>query len=676
MSRWVHRSDVQGLRAVAVLLVVVHHAGLPVPGGFTGVDVFFVISGFVITGLLLEEHRRHGRVRLRRFYVRRVHRLLPALGLVTTVTAVLGMLLLSPLGVQQQTGTTGVATSFWLSNFALYRTTSDYFSQDVASNPLLHTWSLAVEEQFYLIFPLLIVVALWLATRLRRPARRTVTGVVVAVLVASFALSILLTYGYVSGIGRPTALAFYASPTRAWEFCAGALLALAGAIRLPRVAASLLASVLAWLGVAAIVVGVSTVAGSDPYPGWPALYPVLGTAALIAAGSIGHRTMVGRALESRPMVRIGDLSYSWYLWHWPFIVFFARLWPDSWMATALSVVLSFGAAMLSYGFVEERFRIGAERTRPRPGLIVAAVAVPAALSLALVTGASALWWSPQLQPLKQLEAQPINHLQCLSDVPVAQRDLAPCTWGGERAGPPIYLVGDSNAQQYSEGLIRAGELLDRPVVVITRGSCLPIVAQTSGDEATGGACRRHVAGLLDWLEGQPRGTVVVAGSTEKVLDEVEGVRTSAAVAWTTANADKGPVLTAALAGFLDRVRASGNAAAVVEPTPHLPGARNGWWSPVDCQNWTLFADSTKCSPSFSRAELDRRDAMWMSAETAAAATAGAAVIPVRNDLCPQQVCAAYRDGQWVYRDGVHITPARSRLMAEVFVDHLRTVRPG
>lgn len=222
------RSDIQGLRAVAVLLVVAFHAGVPVRGGFVGVDVFFAISGFVITTILLPELETSGRLDLPRFYMRRVRRLLPALGVMLTFVLAVGALL-TPLANQHMTALTGIAASVFAANVYLLNLGTGYFDVGTGWNPLLHTWTLAVEEQFYIVFPALLLLG-WRLGKGRgmfRSPRRAAAIVLGGVCAASFTLSLALSGGWLSlGAGSPERLAFYGSATRAWEFGAGALLAL------------------------------------------------------------------------------------------------------------------------------------------------------------------------------------------------------------------------------------------------------------------------------------------------------------------------------------------------------------------------------------------------------------------------------------------------------------------
>ncbi|MCB1792457.1 MAG: acyltransferase, partial [Gammaproteobacteria bacterium] len=313
LSRASHyQPDIQGLRALAVILVIFYHSGLPgLPGGYIGVDVFFVISGYLITSLLLRELARNDAISLPRFYARRFRRLLPAATLVLIVTTLTAWFVYSPLALKQFSSS-AFATAIYLSNIWFAHLSTDYLAEDTAANPLLHTWSLGVEEQFYLFWPLIMMIAYRVYRS--RPAHQRLTVVFVALAAISFALEVWLT-----SYKQPWA--FFGSPTRAWEFAAGGLLALGfarGAL-LSRT----LATALGWLGFFLICAAAVLLDRSTPFPGTAALLPVLGASGLIAAAHTERRIGMSALLATRPLQLIGDLSYSLYLWHWPVFVFLA-----------------------------------------------------------------------------------------------------------------------------------------------------------------------------------------------------------------------------------------------------------------------------------------------------------------------------------------------------------------
>ena len=393
------RADIQGLRAVAVLLVVAFHAHLPVPGGFVGVDVFFVISGFVITAMLMREWVANRALSFRRFYFRRFLRLTPALALTVTVVALVSLVLQNPFGAQQTTARTGLGAMLLSANFVIGHGAGDYFSADTTSNPLLNTWSLSVEEQFYLIFPALLAFGWFLGIPKGRHAkqlsRRPAVILVSLIAIGSFALSMLWTYGspllpgLTSFFGGPESFAFYSPFTRAWEFAIGALLALRITRLRPTSTASSMG--LGIVGAALIVISALAIHESFPFPGALAIVPVLGTALVLLAGS-SETVGVNKALATRPMVAIGDASYSWYLWHWPVIVFAALLFPRNPTILIVAAVVSIAPALLSYRFVEQPIRKLRPRSKPRAlAIVVPTVAIPLALCLALLAGANSSW---------------------------------------------------------------------------------------------------------------------------------------------------------------------------------------------------------------------------------------------------------------------------------------------
>ncbi|MFP5346438.1 MAG: acyltransferase family protein [Actinomycetes bacterium] len=307
------RRDVQGLRAVAIVAVVLFHAGVPgVDGGFVGVDVFFVVSGFLITGLLWRELERSGRVSFVAFYARRARRLLPAASVVLVATLAAAVVVLSPLQARDA-ARDALAAALYVANYRFAVQGTDYLAPDSAESPLQHYWSLGVEEQFYLLWPALLLVASTLLLRPRRPSRRAATTALAAVAGGSFAACLYLT-------GASQSWAFFSLPTRAWELAAGGLVALAAPLlgRLPVA----LAAGLGWAGAGVVVASVVATSTATPFPGTAALGPVLGTAAVLVAGCRSEAAELGpaRVLRLPPFQVLGNWSYSWYLWHWPVLV--------------------------------------------------------------------------------------------------------------------------------------------------------------------------------------------------------------------------------------------------------------------------------------------------------------------------------------------------------------------
>ena len=316
------RPDVEGLRAVAIVLVVLYHAHARLaPGGYVGVDVFFVISGFLITGQLVRELQTAGRISFLAFYARRARRIMPAAMLTLIVTAVASALLLNPLAATRALDDVLPAIYFG-ANVHFAAQGADYFNAGLSPSPIQNFWSLAVEEQFYIVWPLLLFVSslIWLRVRRRsrrERAHRPVIGAVTVVLAILAAISLMAS---IQETATSPSWAYFSIVTRAWELAVGAIVALA----LPLVARldRRLAIPLSWAGLSCIALAAALFSDTTSYPGDSALLPVLGTAAVICGGSaLASRRLGAEALlGTPPFQRVGAWSYSWYLWHWPALV--------------------------------------------------------------------------------------------------------------------------------------------------------------------------------------------------------------------------------------------------------------------------------------------------------------------------------------------------------------------
>jgi peptidoglycan/LPS O-acetylase OafA/YrhL len=362
------RPDIQGLRAIAVSSVVIYHLyPSALPGGYVGVDVFFVISGFLITGHLLRTFQRTGRVGFVEFYGRRARRLMPASALVLTVTWIASRLIL-PTSQLKATATQIRGSALYYENWVLARDAVSYLKSDQAPSPVQHFWSLSVEEQFYLFWPLLFLIAALVTMRLVKGATdagahtdevtrlaRAETGRRVMLILAGLVIAGSLAWS-VYDTRVNAAAAYFVTTTRIWELAAGGLLALLSSTAADRVGR---VGVLAWGGLVMIVVSEFVISGTSQFPGYIALLPVAGAMLAIACGSDRARLGPSRLLSLRPMVFLGGISYSVYLWHWPLIV----LWKtyskgsigllDGPAIAVVSIVL----AWLTKVFVEDRVRM-------------------------------------------------------------------------------------------------------------------------------------------------------------------------------------------------------------------------------------------------------------------------------------------------------------------------------
>ena len=499
------RADVQGLRALAIVLVVLYHCGVSlVSGGYVGVDVFFVISGFLITSHLVREVETDGRVRLLSFYARRIRRLLPAALLVIAVTVVVARVW-GPLLAIEDTARDGLFSAFYSMNYHLAELGTDYQQANAAPSPLQHYWSLAVEEQFYLVWPIL-VLAVAATTRrwAARWRRALLVLLVLAIVAASLAASIATT-----ATNGP--LAYYALHTRGWELGIGALVALAAPL-LRRTPAAV-AGPLTWVGLGAVVVAALGYDGSTSFPGYLALLPVLGTALVVAGGCASPAGGVMPMLSNRPTQLIGTVSYSWYLWHWPALVLGPAVFATTFdVADKLAISgLALWLAVLTHLLLElptQRRRLDPRRWMLRGlGMSLGTTAVVvAALTFAPdVQGEGADVARAEVADLKSLRSGlraglaedqvPIDLDPSLrvadADVPMTSGSgchvilldtgQPPCVFGDTSADRTILLFGDSHAEQWFTGLERYAEGQGWRLISWTKVAC-PVADVTIDNE--------------------------------------------------------------------------------------------------------------------------------------------------------------------------------------------------
>jgi peptidoglycan/LPS O-acetylase OafA/YrhL len=662
-----HRADVQGMRGLAVLLVVAYHAKVVLPGGFVGVDVFFVISGFVITMSLLRELETNNQISFRAFYTRRVKRLLPALALTLAVTALFTVLLSSPFGPQATAAKTGISASLFSSNAYLYVSPSGYFDAPAAVNPLLHMWSLSVEEQFYFGFPILLAVAwrligkvAWSAEDQRRLLGYTLAGIGTL----SLGMCVVLTSlsGPLIGIAEPGRLAFYAPVTRAWEFIAGGLVAIAA----PRLflLRRFVSELFGVLGVALIGFAAIRFDEFTKFPGYLALVPVVGSMFIINAGSVSVGG-VQRVLGHRSLVWLGDLSYGWYLWHWPCIVAARLIWNDNRIALVGAAVFSLLPAVASYRLLENRIRYSQTLTgRKIIGLAACCVLVPLIAWTGVFAGTRAGWKD---QGLINARAQLSLHADELRNCRTTDSLTAPqCRWDpvGESRGT-IALVGDSNAGHFIEGLVQAANEMSYSVIVSTQSAC-PFVDLDVAQPGIGFDtwCTNHVKEVTERLIQLRPTAVVVASASDRYLSESLAVRLPGTSTEATSATDKADMWTAGLESTLTRLTVSGVPVLAINPTPRFvefdPGTR--------CMTIQAITDVERCGETRSRSDaLDDR-ILAVEAEQAAVAGAGDAAMffDPFDTLCPGDPCETTEAGTFIYRDHAHLSLAGSQKLAPDF----------
>jgi peptidoglycan/LPS O-acetylase OafA/YrhL len=454
-----YRADIDGLRAIAILLVVIYHAGFAFSGGFVGVDVFFVVSGFLITRQLVDEATATGRIDVARFWARRARRLLPAVTTMMLVVAVASTVLLSPFDLVD-VGAHLMAAAVYGANVIFARQSVNYFAADIGSSPLLHLWSLSLEEQFYVGWPIFVLLVVGVARKRGIGVHRAVLVGSAVVIVASFALDVWFVI-------RGSPWAFFGAPLRAWQLAVGAALAAAPGLegRAPRG--------VVWCGVAMVVAAALGLDGGVPYPGVAAVVPTLGTAMVLCGTNVAG--VLNTLLTSRVMTGIGRLSYSWYLWHWPFLVLFrARVIDPTPAATVVVVTASLVVAWASYTVVESRLRhhpwlASSSRRSLSFGLVMILVVVGSGLGVSRI--GQSRQSSPGFKPLADAVADVVPVPARCEVLPEAL--IAPeCQWGQRDApGLRILLLGDSHARQWIPALDEVGKKHRASVTFSGMSSC-------------------------------------------------------------------------------------------------------------------------------------------------------------------------------------------------------------
>ncbi len=666
---------------MAIGLVLVYHAGVVelVPGGFVGVDVFFVISGFLITGLLIRELERDGRVSLGRFYARRAKRLLPAAGLVLVVTAALTWASVSV--VQWRTfGGDIVGAALYVVNWVLAGRSVDYLAEGVGVSPVQHFWSLAVEEQFYIVWPLLLVLVAWWVRRRSGARLRPVMGVAIGlVIVPSLIWSVVMT------ASNPEA-AFFVTPTRLWELGVGALVAIGATwwLRVPR----LVAVVLGWAGLVAVIASGVFLSSAVAWPGYAAVWPVLGTAAVIVAGYTSGRAGAAGLLSWKPAVWVGGLSYSLYLWHWPLLVAAAGFWGELGGKRGLLVAgASFIPAYLSYRFVENPFRFAkpiakSNRLALSMGANFSLAGVAAGLVLMLVVpqvgtnpqegqaagaaalrqGGSANQEEPpgSVQSLASIDWFTPQATVATSDNPESseagcsqnQTDPEPivCEWGDPDGDLDVAVIGDSKVIQWQSAIEQIATDEGWHVSSYIKSAC----AFSTGMQAAKGepytSCAQWNERMLPLILEADPDVVIVSNRIDNALADPTDV-----------DSRSEQVMQDALAERWTQLAEAGIPVVVMLDTI----------SPGDISVYECVADNLD---NLEACTFDREEGIERSAapvqQAAADRVDGVRTIDMTEFICPEETCVPVIGNVLVYRQTSHITSTYARTLAPELADRL------
>jgi peptidoglycan/LPS O-acetylase OafA/YrhL len=650
---------VQGLRAIAVLFVVLYHFWPGrFPGGYVGVDVFFVISGFLITAHLTRELMQTGTVRLTQFWARRARRLLPASLLVLLFCAVVaGSPYLMPLSALPNEVSEIIAATFYVENWYLAFTSADYLNHSGDPTTVQHYWSLSLEEQFYVLWPLILLFAAWLGVKHFRATRRRAVLVALGVVTAaSFVFCVVFTL-------TDPAPAYFVTFTRMWQFGVGAFVAL---IPLLRVRHPLISFVLGWGGVLTLLAVLFRFDGQTPFPGYAALAPTLGAAAIIAASNTDRWWYPTRVLALRPAQFVGDISYSLYLWHWPLIIIAPSVpfWGLTIYHRVALLALCFVLAWLTKRFVEDPVRSWRVLTS-RPSRVTLWASLGAMVLVAGVAGGAWAVNAPAyrqgVQAIEDLRADPPDCFGAAAVLEEGCADAAPsdsilpapgfagvdrpadgqcfvqlndarpvsCEFGSDAEdAPTVALVGDSHAFQLLSTFQRMADDNGWRLITYFKGACPWNTTPLATPGAFGAACS-------EWREG------VTTAMSEQQIDAVF----TAAIATTPyASAGFGSSAEAAVAGYREAW-----SQVLDRGIPVVTVVDNPVWE----------TDPNKCLRTRDQAECDAGRGEVLVADDplreAAEGMPGVTLLDFTDVFCDADRCRTVVGGANIYRDQDHLT---------------------
>jgi len=672
-----YRPDIDGIRGTAAIMVMGYHAHVPgFDGTFIGLDLFFVVSGFVITGLLLGEFERTGRIRWSAFYARRARRLIPAKATMLVGILVISYFVMAPTGAQQDTARSAAAAAAFVSNFFFWHIADvSYFANEPGTGVLLHTWSLSVEEQFYLALPLGVLLAYGLARVLKVHIGRTL-------LFTTLALGIASLWAALTIVESDADAAYYLPITRAFEFLLGVLLALVVA----RVSAPVwLRHVMGLVGAGLCIYVFIDPMPTDKYPYTWALIPCTAAFLIIWAGT-GSKTAISHFLSWPPFVWLGLVSYGWYLWHWPLLVMGEAVNlgpPPLWVRVTL-VMIALGLAICSYHFVEGIFykRSGhrnARKTYGGPRVVLSGVTTML-IVVSLAGGAFLVAKDRATSPkweavLNQLEDAPQMPDECLvDDELIPSRPVACQMVPFQEDRPTVVLWGDSHAWMYIPAIEAVTRNKDVNFMAFVMGGCPPFLAK--GHPTTGCAGSNKLA--MDFIKALRRGDqpyrVILSASWELYLEGEKDLLNSKEVA-----ARANPEYIAKMAGIFEdsgpalfaRLRELKVPTDVVAPTPSV--ARN---APL-CE---ALARPFSC-------DRDRREAIqnedatraWLNRQMDGMSGGGgydARFIDPIPEMCSDNTCYAERNGTVYFFDTNHLSATLSRELKGYFVPSIKALLPS
>lgn len=665
-----NRKDIQGLRAIAIITVLFAHANFPFfSGGFVGVDVFFVISGFLITGILIKEYSARGKISIPNFYARRVRRIIPAATIVIIATVILSTIILGR-EASVPTYWDAVWSSLFVSNWYMAFVGVDYFSLGATPSPLQHFWSLAVEEQFYVIWPTLIIILTFFAGKAKSKTFRPVLAVALtAIIIASLAWSI-----YQTNL-EPT-VAYFSTLTRGWELAVGALLAVvAHKININKI----MRTVLMYAGIVMIMVAVAVFTEEMPFPGFAAMLPVFGSALVLLSGTNNHAKF-NQILTNKFMVWIGGISYALYLWHWPMLI----LWesktgekPSFFIALCL-LLISVLLAWMSTTFVEDPLRLSRWwKNKKFLSNLLGVVLIVATVGVSyLLVPASAFREMNRMQivplstVLENVQKATLPNSQhyingtTMPELALIGEDrsivyddgchiehadptvLKNCVYGDKTSDVNIAVLGDSHASMYIPALDLWGMKNDVKINLFAKSEC-----PSAGFTPYSNILKRAYYECKDWreeainaiIEMKPAYVVLVNAHQIQAVNsdgEPEMSKTVMDRKWS-----EGYKLT------IDKFKQAGIPVIILGDAPGL-GKDSATCIKANQE------DATECST-----DMLKETTLMIERETEASKSNNIPYVKVIDLFCYENTCPDIIDNRVVYMDGTHITKTYSEYLA-------------
>ncbi|WP_130834202.1 acyltransferase family protein [[Erwinia] mediterraneensis] len=631
-----YRADIDGLRAVAILLVVLFHSGVPMlSGGYIGVDVFFVISGFLIGGIISREIAA-GTFSFYQFWLRRIRRIIPALFFLLFTLFAICYFILSPLELRQL-AKYSVSVLLSVPNVLLYKS-DDYFSISSDLNPLLMTWSLGIEEQFYILLPIILL--------LTARVKRSPLLVIGLLTLASFVACLLITQLNSRG-------AFYLLPTRAWELGVGVLLALWK----PQPFSGRAANGMTLLGLVLIAGSALLLNKEAQFPGWLALLPVTGAALLIAArGSLSQRL-----LENSSARFIGKISYSWYLWHWP-LLSLARICSDTPLSISQGLVISALALLIawfSWRWIEQPFRQAATNTRP-------VIPVWGTVTMVACLGMTSVWASGGLKHrVNQLVVNGESYKIAAENNPCLQLYDASAPSAHQQCQPPtrqpaVALVGDSHAAALRTSVANYAQRRNKALFQLTKASCPFLLGTTrdvTGRPAHAHQCTTFNNSVMRTLLSDRIDEVVITAYWTAGMEKARG---KGYLAPYNPQLNNLQALKAGMDKVVARLLAAGKKVMIIEDAPSLAidplRYSNNRHIPLRRQLNALLTAWNGESPVMERTHLVHFPAREIDTLLESYRQPGVRVVSLRKNLCSEQGCLISARGLPVYYDDNHLSP--------------------